>query len=71
MSRYHGNSCQCPNCGTTYGKFRTGMTYRDAYQMAWCRPHKRRHTVLGIWHQVKRELWEEHLGRCEDNKSAA
>lgn len=65
MSRYHGNSCKCPGCGITYGKFRTGMTYRDAYMMAYSRTYKRRHTILGVWHQVKQEFWEEHIVRCE------
>lgn len=27
--------------------------------------YKRRRTVLGKWHQIKRELWDEHLDMCE------
>lgn len=27
--------------------------------------YKGRHTVLGKWHQIKLELWEQHLGQCD------
>lgn len=68
MSRYHGNSDACPCCGLTYGRFRTGLTYRDVYSFLmggeddW--RYKRRGTVLGHWHQIKLEWWEKHLSDC-------
>lgn len=73
MSRYAGNCEVCVHCGTTYGRFRTGLTYRDVWLMFWTPPdaersewkHKRRRTVLGKWHQIKRELWSHHLDLCE------
>lgn len=54
-----------------YGDFRTGLTYEDIFLMLW-RPagnpsewiYKRRHTVLGKWNQVKREMWAQHLTEC-------
>ena len=69
MSRYHGNDEECPVCRLTYGQFRTGLTYYEVYLMIdglnpeqWT--YKRRGTVLGKWHQIKREFWERHLEEC-------
>lgn len=68
MSNYRGNSEQCPSCGGTYGRFRTGMRYCEVYAMLidnhedtrlW--KYKRRRTILGKWHQIKRELWRYHV----------
>ena len=62
---------QCPYCELEYGDFRTGLTYRDVYEMLWSGSedpedwtYKRRHTILGKWHQLKQELWELHLEMC-------
>lgn len=72
MSRYHGNGETCPACGETYGNFRTGLTYRDVFIMLWSVDpdpetwqHKRRRTVLGRWHALKKEYWKWHLKECE------
>ena len=27
--------------------------------------YKRRHTILGKWHQIKKEMWQEHLYMCK------
>lgn len=71
MSRYHGNDQACPVCGLRYGKFRTGHTYQEVYDLMkdnsddpadW--KYKRRNTVLGYWFQLKQELWEHHLDQC-------
>lgn len=49
-----------------YDKFRTGLTYQDVWSMlmsddpdpkTW--RHKRRGTVLGMWHQLKKEMYEQ------------
>ena len=32
---------------------------------------KRRHTILGRWHQIKQELWAEHLELCEASQQQA
>lgn len=74
----------CPHCGLAYDDMRTGHTYSDIYQMFWSGNedpstwvNKRRHTVLGRWHQVKLSMWEEHLEICQrqyeyelDNRTA-
>lgn len=48
-----------------YDEFRTGLTYRDVWEMmrnddedrsTW--KYKRRGTVLGAWHQLKLQLYE-------------
>lgn len=64
MSRYHGNGERCPTCRITYGRFRTGLSYADVYHLIWDRPYKRRHGVLGAWHQIKRQMWREHTRTC-------
>lgn len=74
MSRYHGNGQACPHCGLTYGRFRTGFSYYSVFEYLkdysddsseW--RYKRRATVLGAWHQIKREMWFAHveMGGCE------
>lgn len=71
MSRYRGNSEECPHCGITYGELRTGLTYRDVWiwfhddspdRSEW--RYKRRGTVLGAWHQAKLDLWDRHIEDC-------
>lgn len=62
----------CPYCGAKYSKFRTGLTYKDIYEMLWSNSpdprhwrYKRRHTILGKWCQLKQEMWEEHIYCCK------
>lgn len=57
MSQYSGNGERCPGCGTTYGQTRTGLSYRDVWLMLWHATefrYKRRGTVLGLWHSIKK-----------------
>lgn len=63
---------QCQTCGTEYDKFRTGFTFAEVRSMMYVASadpkdwrHKRRHSVLGFWHQLKKELWGYHLHECE------
>ena len=55
-------------------KFRTGLTFQEVYSMAWSysednrdwpkgkgKTAGRRHTVLGKWHQIKKEMYEQYL----------
>jgi hypothetical protein len=71
MSRYSGNGDRCPGCGMRYGDFRTGLTFQDVHDFLkdneddpseW--RYKRRGTVLGHWHQIKKEWWEKHCMDC-------
>jgi hypothetical protein len=62
----------------TYEEFRTGLTYRDVYQMLWSGSddpstwrYKRRRTVLGLWHQIKLQLWHQYLDALEGEADAA
>lgn len=68
MSRYRGNADECPHCGMKYGRFTTGLRYYDVFLMLkdysndpsdWT--YKRRGTVLGKWHQIKKQMWEYHV----------
>jgi hypothetical protein len=61
VSSYRGNHEACPHCGVRYGRFRTGFTYHEVYHMMWQHPQKRRNTILGSWHQLKKELWSRHV----------
>lgn len=72
MSRYRGNGDRCPQCGLVYRNLRTGVTYKQVRSWLWSHSHdtkawryKRRHGVLGRWHQYKLELWRQHLEGCE------
>jgi hypothetical protein len=63
----------CVHCGLTYAALRTGLTYKDVWCMHWVSSddarkwkYKRRNTVLGKWHEIKRALWIEHLYTCAE-----
>lgn len=55
-----------------YDEFRTGLTYRDVWEMLrddsedpsrW--KHKSRGTVLGLWHELKLQMWQQMLDAAE------
>jgi hypothetical protein len=60
---------------STYGKrhdlpgfdeFRTGLTYAEVYEMlreSRKHSHKRRGSVLGFWHEIKLQLYEQAVDR--------
>lgn len=61
----------CPYCDFHYRDLRTGYTYQNIYEMFWVYDddpstwrYKRRHTILGKWHQLKMEMWQEHVDAC-------
>lgn len=75
MSRYIGNSDRCPHCGLTYQRFRTGLTYEEVFLFFWTSSddpsewrYKKRNTVLGKWHQLKKEAWKHHLEECAERR---
>jgi len=65
-------------CEESYNDFRTGLTFKDVRQIL---KHESkikynkgeymfitRHTVLGRWHQIKKQMYEEYLDyvlQCE------
>lgn len=71
MSSYKGNADTCPHgCGLTYRRLKTGLRYYDVFTLLmdystdrdeW--KYKRRHTVLGKWHEIKQSQWKYH---CEE-----
>lgn len=74
MSRCRYNADACPYCSTTYGQFRTGLTYRAVFEMLmdWSADPrdwhvgKTRGPVLGKWFEIKRQLWQRHVdAECE------
>jgi hypothetical protein len=44
-----------------YDSFRTGLTYHQVYHLLYGRKWKRRHGVLGYWHELKQRLYAEYL----------
>lgn len=64
-----------------YDKFRTGLSFEDVRQMLrqsekhrsrHNAPHDRRHTVLGYWHELKMQLYEQAVDRgLLEEKAAA
>ena len=61
----------CPTCGLAYEKFKTGLTGRQVSEMLWnpnedpeTWKYRRRHTILGLWRQIKQEMWDEHKFWC-------
>lgn len=73
QSKYAGNNEVCPKCGTTYGDFKTGLTYYEVWLMFWTAPdapsdewkYTTRGVILGKWFQIKREFWDLHKEQCE------
>jgi len=62
----------CEKCGLKYKDMTTGLTFKDVKQMMFDNSpdpadwkYKRRHTVLGYWHELKLQLWEEHVRTCK------
>ncbi len=60
------------DCGLNYDDFRTGLRYRDVFEMLWVPDNspqkwkqKRRHSVLGKWHEIKQKMWSQHKKFCE------
>lgn len=65
------NAEACVHCKLAYQRFRTGLTYSEVRDMLWVNSedpddwkYKRRNTVLGKWHEIKLEMWVEHLYGC-------
>jgi hypothetical protein len=61
----------CPQCHIAYDDFRTGLTYQDVFMTFWRGPDdpekwhpKRRNSILGRWHEIKLEMWAEHIEYC-------
>lgn len=72
LSRWAGRHEKCEHCGLTYEQLRTGYTYKEIRMLLWVGDpdyskwkYKRRHTVLGLWHQIKKSMWSEHLYICD------
>ena len=55
----------CQKCNLTYCNFRTGYDFGSIRSLLWVNSenpndwkHKRRRTVLGLWHEIKKNLWK-------------
>lgn len=64
-------------CGCTYQEHKTGLTFADVRRMMWRASddpkdwrQKRRHSVLGFWKELKRQMWEQLHGGCEERIAA-
>lgn len=61
----------CPNCGMAYKDLKTGLDFQAVKDMLWIQDkdsdfwrHKRRGSVLGLWFEIKRGMWADHLKMC-------
>lgn len=61
----------------TYEEFRTQLTFAQVRQMLWVQSsdpkdwrYKRRNTVLGLWRQIKREMYAEMLAWADSYDDA-
>jgi hypothetical protein len=52
----------------SYKEFKTGYTYLDIYHMIYNRKYKRRHGVLGFWHELKQKMYKEYLYQIQENQ---
>jgi len=63
----------CPRCGLRYSDLKTGLTFQSVKDLLWVESedtelwrHKRRGSVLGLWHEIKQSMWADHLEMCGD-----
>lgn len=61
----------CPNCGMKYDDLKTGLDFRAVKDMLWIQDsnpefwrQKGRGSVLGLWFEIKRGMWADHLEMC-------
>ena len=57
--------------------FRTGLSFREVRQMLWVNSddprdwrYKRRGTVLGLWHELKQQMWAQYLDALDGERQA-
>jgi len=63
----------CPVCGLEYRDLDTGLDYQAVFDLLWVADndpqlwrHKGRHSVLGLWHEIKQSMWADHVEMCAD-----
>lgn len=61
----------CPNCGMAYDALKTGLNFQAVKDMLWVQDdnpeywrNKRRGSVLGLWYEIKRGMWADHIEMC-------
>lgn len=68
----------CENCGMKYRDLRTGLDFKAVQDMLFVSTpdpnqwrQKGRHSVLGLWFEIKRNMWDDHISMCEDQEAQA
>lgn len=68
----------CPTCGLRYADLKTGLDFGSVQDMLFVSEedpskwrHKGRHSVLGLWFEIKRSMWQDHLEMCQKPKKQA
>src|SRR4051812_44868403 len=66
-----------PSPRIPYEDFRTGLSFAEVRRMLWVYSsdpkdwrYKRRGTVLGLWHQIKKELYARYLDAIDLEREA-
>jgi hypothetical protein len=66
----------CRICGERYDDMRTGLTFKEVRNLiisiGFCTKmghvkNGRRAGVLGYWHELKLQFWDQHVGLCESS----
>ena len=68
----------CPHCGMKYKDLRTGLNFSAVRDMLWIGDtdpirwrYKRRGSVLGLWFEIKRSMWTDHIELCGSPEAQA
>lgn len=63
----------CEYCGLRYRNLKTGLDFQAVKDMLWVGSndpdfwrHKGRHSVLGLWFEIKRNMWQDHIELCRE-----
>ena len=63
----------CEVCGMTYKEMKTGLDFGAVQDMLFVESNdpqfwrqKGRSSVLGVWFEIKRSMWRDHLEMCDD-----
>jgi len=63
----------CPKCGMRYTNMKTGLDFGTVQDMLFVDTNDRdfwrqkgRSSVLGLWYEIKRSMWLDHLQMCGD-----
>lgn len=70
-TRENPDPADCHRCGMEYKDLKTGLDFQAVKDMLWIQDsnpeywrYRRRGSVLGLWYEIKRGMWADHLAMC-------